>query len=52
MKQQKRLEFKGHCSLANSTQNNATNSQVHMASETFKYSSTRGNNPKELVGGR
>ncbi len=52
MKQQKRLEFKGHSSLPNSTQNMATNSQVDIAFDMFYYSFVKGNDPKVLAGGR
>lgn len=52
MKQQKRLEFKGHSSLPNSTQNNATNSPADIAFDMFYYSSVKGNDPKVLLGGR
>lgn len=52
MKQQKRLEFKGHSSLPNSTQNNATNSPADAAFDRFYHRSVKGDDPKALLGGR
>ena len=52
MKQQKRLEFKGHSSLLNSTQNNTMDSQVDMGFDMFYCSCVKGNDPNVLVGGR